>query len=370
MNRSTTAALVVAAIVGAVGGGVSAVVRGDGGGQAPPAVQGASPSADPAGEPGRLLYADARKIHDARTEVPYRTEKSVPDRLVRASSGWVLQHDHEDEQAGPAGRNAVYVVDRNGQGTKIADIRGAFDLDVEGKRIVATDAENDAVTVWRLDGTVEATWREQSGVTHPVWAGRQVVASAVKSDSPAGGEAGAWYLWRWDPAHGTSRQLDASGLAEMAAGRDGRLLSGSVGTEGSSVIEENHCLGVITTPGVSPADHWFTCDWRLNGGASEGFSPAGERILAVPAQTDGFGPGMFATFSATAGPSEGLRKFETPEWTLDAAWLDEETLALTGATDGELDDDTGSWIRLCTLDGDCTREEVRSPGRVVLGEQG
>lgn len=361
MNRTTAAALVTLAVIGTVGGSVSAVIRGDGGVRPPVA----SADSDVPETTANVLYAGAKVIHDGRAAVRYDAPFDTPDRLVRTPTGYLVSHDTSPQE--PSSR--VYFVAPDGTTTKVADILGRFDLDARGDRIVATDLETGNLRVWDLDGTVTATWDGgPTSQSRPVWSGDQVLSSAVAGSRQ--GDSGTWQMWRWDPRTGNARQLSTPGMAELSASRDGGLLAGSVGLDGFSVIEQNYCLGVASAPGASASLTWDTCDWRLNGGHSDSFSPDGKRILTVPSETDGFGPGQFVTFSATAGPSEDLRKFRAPAWTMDANWLDDDTLLLTGATDGDLDAQTGTWIRSCTLEGRCAEVATRAHGPLVVGEQG
>lgn len=367
MNHTTAVTLVALAVAGAIGGTVTAAVRGDA--PSTPAAAG-SPSASPtAEEPGVVLYAGAGVIHDGDRTVKYRAPFATPDRLVRSSRGWLISKDTDSEVHPHAAR--LYSVAPDGSTTEVAEVADAWDVNEQGDRVVGADVETGAVKVWDLDGDVVATWPGPQGVVRPVWSGDLVLASAVvPEDGDPGGESGLWSMFRWNVATGDSRQLDVVGLPELSASRDGGLLAGSVGTEGVPVIEQNYCLAVMNTPGRADPDHWDTCDWRLNGGRSGDFSPNGTRILAVPSETDGFGPGLFATFSASAGPSEGLQKFQAPDWTMDATWLDEEHLLVMGATDGNLDDKSGSWLQRCDLRGECEEVARSEHGLLVPGEQG
>ncbi|HET7682322.1 MAG TPA: hypothetical protein VFK34_01485 [Marmoricola sp.] len=351
MNRTAAAAIIATAIVGTIGGTVSAVVRGD---EPPPPPTTSAPS-------GTVLYAGAHLIHDGKEQVRYDAPFDTPSRLVRADEGYLIAQD-----TGQDGRTSrVFHVTTEGTTTRLADLAGAWDLNPDGDQVVGVGADTGKVETRDLDGTITATWDGPQGAQNPVWTADGTVL--VSTDDGAGG----WHLHEWHPKGGSSRLLDRVGYAELAASTDGTLISGSVGIEGFSVKDENYCLGVAaaeTGPGETLS--WSTCDWRLNAPGTPAFSPGSGRILAVPSESDGFGPGRLATFSARQGPDTDLRAFNTPPMTMAAVWLDDQHLVLKGATDFDLDEDTGSWLKVCDLDGKCTDTARRAHGDLVLGEQG
>ncbi len=355
MNRTTAAALIAAGVVGLVGGTVSAVVRGSSGPTAssPP---GSSPSPSPS--PRTVLYAGDKTIHDGDQRIRYRAPFDTPDRLVRSATGYLIAQSTSPQE--PSFR--IYAVAEDGATTRVADVLGDWDVNEQGDHVVGTDLDSGRVTTWDLTGSPTARGPKYDGPATAVWQGDRVLISAhLDSQDP-------WRLFTWDPTSGKTKQTAVPGMADLTVSPDGTLLGGAVGVEGFTTDNANPCLRVAATPG-SPATEWTTCDWRANGGATQLFSPAGTRVLAVPAQTDGFGPGQFATFSAEKGPSGGVRTFLTPDLTMDAAWLDEDHLLLIGATDADLTPETGRWIRLCDLTGECTEVTTRAPGKLVLGEQ-
>lgn len=374
MNRTTVVALVATAAVGMIGGTMTAVIRGDndrpGGSAGPTDRSSRTPSSPGAPTPtsANVLYAGAKTIHDGDRTVRYDAPFDTPDRLVRTRNGWLVSTSTGTDAHPQSSR--VYTVAPDGTTKAIAEIADAFDLNDTRDRIVATEVESGAVKVWDVDGEVVRTWPGPRGATRPVWSGELVFASAVVDsggESEPGGETGVWNLFRWNPATGAAKRLDRGGFEQMAASRDGTLLSGSVGIEGYSLVAENYCLGIQSAPGRPDPAFWDSCDWRLNSRYSQAFSPDGTRILAVPSESDGFGPSLFATFSATDGPTEELQKFAAPKMTIDASWLDDDTLVLFGSTSFDLE--SGGWIRTCDLAGKCTEVATREDGPLVVGEQ-
>ena len=124
---------------------------------------------------------------------------------------------------------------------------------------------------------------------------------------------------------------------------------------------------MIPGPGA-PSVGWQTCDYGLNAPWAA-LNPSATKVLAIPAESDGFGPGVFWTFSATRGPTAGLRRLKSPVYTTDAQWLDDSSVIVRSRTDDRLDDDTGTILRRCDLAGACTVVARRDKGELVVGEQ-
>ena len=359
MNRTSAAALIAAGVVGLVGGTVSAVVRG---GSTDPSSSAATTTTTPAPIPGHgprtVLYAGDQTIHDGKLKIRYDAPVDTPDRLVRSASGYLIAGAPDAGQ--PFYR--IYSVSPTGTTTRVADVDYRWGLNATGDAVVGFDFGTRKLTVWHLNGRAIATTERFTKKDSAVWQGDRVVVS-VHPKAQA-----EWRIYTWDPATGAVKRTRDVGMTDLTASPDGSLLSGAVGSEGVSNDESNPCLRVSAAPGAPPTE-WHTCDWRTNRGGSQVFSPDGSRALAVPAQTDGFGPGQLGTFSATRGPIADLKTFLTPDLTLDATWFDETHLLLIGATDGELNRDTGRWISKCDLAGKCTEVARRSHGDLVIGEQ-
>ncbi len=366
MNRTAVAALLAAGVVGIVGGTVSAVVRGSDPGGTRADGPTSTPTPKPTGNAtsGTVLYAGDRTIHDGDKTIQYYADVGTPDRLVRSATGYVIGETTSPDRD----RSRIHTITAEGRNTPIADVRGRWDLNADGTRIVGTEAVSGRVVVWDLTGEVVV----RAPLFHPssiaMWQGTRVLISEPRgADQP-------YALHTWDPDTGTVKRTRSLGMLDMQASPDGDRLIGSVSPEGFSATETpNPCLRVGAAPGFiqdEVQNDWQTCDWRLPGDEAGLFSPDGSQVLAIPADSDGFGPGQFAALSAAAGPSTGVKSFLTPEATLGATWLDEDHLLLMGKTDLDLDEDTGTWIQRCDLEGNCTEVAKQKRGDLVLGEQG
>lgn len=384
MNRTTAATLIAAGIVGIVGGSVSAVVRShdsspDSGadstsdadvsrGRSPsttplPSTRPStrpSPSASTTRENNDVLYAGAGKIHDGERVITWSAPYDDAREVTRTSAGYLVAFSASASE--PAFE--LWSVDPDGTSRKVADAIGDWDVSPDGKRVVGLATVGFRLKVWTLDGGTVATWKSFDGSVSPVFAGDEVVVS------PAGKD-GAFRLLSWNPDTGKVGHRSASGLARLTASVDGSLLSGAVGLEGiASDQQATPCLQTRTFPTVSTEDtYWQTCDWSPYGTNTSPISPDDKLVWAVPAGIDGFGPTQVATFSAAEGPTVGLRTFEPPRGTYDLTWLDDAHLLVTGATDMDLDENTGTWLKKCDLAGACTDVASVPQGTLVAGVQ-
>lgn len=359
MNRTTAAALIAAGVVGLIGGTVSAVVRGGSTDPAGGSMTDPAPTASTPGHgPRAVLYAGDKTIHDGKLRIRYDAPVDTPDRLVRSAVGYLISRAPEPMEP----NYRIYSVSPTGTTNPVADVVGGWGLNASGDSVVGVDAGTKRLTVWHLNGRAIASAPRFTYKDYAVWQGDHVVVSVHPKDPTE------WRIYTWDPATGAIKLTRDVGMTDLTASPNGNLLSGAVGSDGVSNNESNPCLRVSAAPGAPPTE-WHTCDWRTNRGGSQVFSPDSSRVLAVPAQTDGFGPGQLGTFSATQGPTAALKTFLTPDLTLDAIWFDERHLLLIGATDAELNPDTGRWIRKCDLAGNCTEVARRAHGDLVMGEQ-
>ena len=359
MNRTTAAALIAAGVVGLVGGTVSAVVRGDSspgtagpaGGKTPDKTPGKTEQPQPTAQ---VLYAADGKIHDGKRTISWTAPFEAPQELVRTSTGYLLSFadDHEDPTV------ELWTVDTQGRSEQVADVRGRWDLDADLSSIAGTDAATGKVTVWPLDGTPKATWRSFTSPVAPVWAG-DVVLVAPERDR-------TFSEISWDPTTGATKDTKVAGYTNLTASPDGRFVGGTTGTDGlPTSTGGDYCLASHPTKQKDDTGRWATCDWRSNEKGIQ-YSPGSTKVIAIPSESDGFGPGLFGIFSAEKGPRGGITEIDAPDATMGAEWLDDEHLLVYGATDLDLDENTGMWIREYTLDGEST-EVVRIPqGRLVV----
>ncbi|MEO5651669.1 MAG: hypothetical protein ABIN79_15755 [Marmoricola sp.] len=355
MNRTTAAALIAAGVVGLVGGTVSAVVRGDhspgtGGPSTAPTTRSEQPQ--PA---ATVLYAGDGKVVDGKRTITWTAPHQTPTKLVRTSTGYLLSFATSPQE--PAFE--LWAVDTEGQSTLVAKVAGTWDLDATKSRIVGSDLESGKVIVWSLEGTAEATWRLFTGRHSPVWVGERVMVSPVLRN-------GTLPQLFWDPATEKQTTTRNVGFSNLTSSPDQLLAGGQVDSEGAgSNNEGNYCLASQKVGDTSGANQWYTCDWRSNVDGVQ-YSPDSAKVMAIPAQSDGFGPGVFGVFSATDGPKAGVSEIKAPGPTLGAEWLDEGHLVVYGASDYNLDDKTAMVIRTCDLSGKCAEVAHGAEGEKLV----
>ncbi len=353
MNRTTAAALIAAGVVGLVGGTVSAVVRGD----SSAGTSGATPTPTPSARetPARLLYAGTSRIVDGERTISWSAPHQTPTELVRTDEGYLLSFATSPQESA----FELWAVDPEGASKLVAKVSGPWDLDPGGSRVVGSDLESGKVTVWSLDGTVEAAWRVFTGRHSPVWVGDQVMVSPELRD-------GTVPQLFWNPTTGVQVETRTVGFSNLTSSPDGLLAGGQVDTEGAgSNNQANYCLASQKVGDRSGANQWYTCDWRSNVPGLQ-YSPSSEKVIAIGAQSDGFGPGAFGIFSATEGPSSGVTQIPAPGPTLGAEWLDDEHLVVYGASDYDIDDQTRMVLRTCDLAGKCTEVARGAKGEKLV----
>ena len=362
MNRSTVAAVVAAALVGTVGGALTATVRGDGPAPTPAAGPRADPTPGQDGSPGTasLLWLTDGVLHDGDVEVPF-DRPGVPDQLARTANGWVVSM-----RADPPGRGAgsLWVVLRDGTSYRLGQMP-RWDLDTAAERVVGYDEQAGRVSVWDVsnaDVLAGLAPPDSSLPTAPLFVGPDVL---LQED--VDGQAGTGL---WTPGESRSR-LVGVGMADMTASPDGKWLVGSVGTDGSASAQGgNSGLQVLPTPRqreVAESDDetswWRTCDWRTaqQRGA---FSPDSSRVLAIPSESDGYGPGEVAVFE-TESRRRMVGSFLLPQFTVRIDWADTDHLYLTGTATAD-PESSRWWVKRCDLAGAC-EDVVTSTSRVVVG---
>ena len=351
MNRTTAAALLAAGVVGLIGGTVSAVVRGD---RAPGT---GGPSATPRSTESRakVLYAGNGTIVDGGRTISWSAPYETPTELVRTKHGYLVSFATSSQE--PAFE--LWSVDADGATKLVAKVNGSWDLDAAGSRVVGSDLESGKVTVWSLDGTVEATWRLFTGRHSPVWVGERVLVSPEMRD-------GTLPQLFWNPVTGKEVNTDTVGFSNLTSSPDGTLVGGQVNSEGSGTNSDaNYCLASQKVGDRSGANQWYTCDWRSNVDGVQ-YSPDSTKVIAIGAESDGFGPGAFGVFSATQGPKGGVTEIVTPGPTLGAEWLDDAHLVVYGASDYDLGDKTSMVIRTCDLSGKCTEVARGAEGEKLV----
>ena len=368
MDRRTAAALITAGIIGVTGGTSAAVLRSPGpssaAGTSTPAASSspratASPSPTPRSRATSVLYAAGTTIHDGARTIRWAAPLRFVRGLSRIPGGYLVALSGTETEPGLE----LWSVRPDGTSSQVAAVVGDWDLSPDRTRVVGLATSGLRLTVWSVaDGSVVRAWRTFAYTVSPVFAGDDVVVDPVAPD-------GSTELVSWNPDTGRPGRPTPSGLASMSASLDGRTLAGATGVDGRTNSQEGTpCLVVASYPWIpDSASSWQTCDWSTPGGTTP-ISPDGSTVLAEPSGTDGFGPTLLATFSATDGPSVGLRRFAPPTGTYGATWLDDDHLLLTGATDVEVTNGSGgTWLRTCTLAGRCTQVASVPRGRLVPG---
>lgn len=370
MNRSAAAAVAAAAVIGIVGGTFVATVAGDDdnprdpgqelgdGTTTPPPT---TPSTEPPDTeppdtertetprprtPAQLLYMDGSQIHDGYTHVSSEgLDPAKVSSLVRIRGGWLVVLRTSDQEPAYEG----VIVAASGERTKIGNFQGEWDIDEDGTRFVALHGTEYRVTDLTSGAVVDLDLPGPDG-------GDPDANAAFAGDAVLTGwlvEPGNHTIQRTDPETGRTKELRTGLMHSWQASPRGLLMTGV------SLAERGPCIlgGQVLGDGT---DWWDTCDWTYFAHRSR-YSPNGEQVLAVPFETDGFGPGLFGVLDSETG--RVLSEIDAPDWTLTAEWGDNDEVFLLGQKSA---DDVSSVIYRCTVDGACSTER-ESARRLVLG---
>jgi hypothetical protein len=356
MNRTSAAALAVAAVIGVTGGSYAAsggLFRDDdkpevSDNESPgPSTPGSPTESEPSPRsPAQLLYMDAEEIHDGYTRVPVgNVDITHVSSLVRVSGGWLVVTSTSPQE--PAFRGTLVAAD--GRRTDLGEFFGVWDIDEDGSMFVAqreegygvTNLENGAILDLDLGGPAGA-----STTAEAAFVGDAVLTGWASND-------GNRIARRTDLGTGKSRELTLSQISGWTASPRGLLVTGETLEDDRPCLRGGRVLG-------THADWWQTCDW-LHPGLRPQYSPNGEQLLVIPTATDGFGPGLFGVLDSENG--RVLDEVDAPDWTTHAEWGDNDEVFLLGQKTSE---DVTAVIHRCKLGGPCTRER-ESKQRLVLG---
>jgi hypothetical protein len=360
MNRSSAAAVAAAAVLGVVGGTYAASLGidlgGDDGQRAGDQKTSRSPGTSTPtrseetkapSSPAQLLYMDSENIHDGYTHVAVSgiDIKSV-DSLVRISGGWlVVTADPQETDALLGGT----VVAANGDQTDLGAFDGHWDINEDGTLFVAHHDDGYRVTNLADAAAVDVDLSAPSGTTATSDAAFTGNAVLTGWSSATGDPT----TLRTDLANGRRKVIPTGDLTGWTASPRGLLMTGEVIDEATSCLEGGRVLG-------DHGDWWRTCEWRGYGPRPQ-YTPDGERLLVVPSDTDGFGPGLYGVLDSETGKIEN--QIQPPDWTVNAEWGDnDEAFALVQKHGGG----AGWSIYRCKVGDECA-EERESTLRLVLG---
>lgn len=341
MKRQTVMALAAAALIGTTSGVVFAV---SGDGSSAGKEEGsatASPTAFGAGvapDNNPLLYVADKTIHDG----PIRIGITDITGLDVTSVDRLAGGDYLVGTTGYTGPDTRYlhIVDSAGRIRHLTRTTGSYDVNLAKDRIVATRHASKRVTVWsragKVVGATEDAVRKSS--TASVGFVEDQVALISQGSKPKS--------ILWNPDTSETGEIKTPQLESVGVSPSGSYMAGDTVKRESG----SGCLGVATDDRMDTPHRWSACNWRSFGVRAQ-FSPDGSKILAIPARTDGFGPGELAAFVVRDGGLRPAGEFETPKLTTDAVWADDTHLWLTGARGGDTDFGKGAWIKKCDLDG-------------------
>lgn len=353
MNRSTAAAVAVAAVLGVVGGTAVATLTAntdDGQNAGPPSSSPSTPHkptkrpSDTASPviPAQLLYLDDTTIRDGYTHV--EVDGIHPDRveaLVRIQSGWLVIERTSDEE--PAFRGTIVRID--GEKTDLGDFFGVWDISEDGDRFVAWRGEEYAVTDLATGKDLDVTLPSPTDAD-------SVADAAFSADAVLTGWADTFgrLTLRTDLATGSSRRIESGDLTTWIASPRGLLLAGEADTDSG---------GCLRGGALENRERWWSaCDWSV-GALRPRFSPDGEQLLVVPAGSDG-DASAYGVLNSSSGTL--LDTIHAPKRTYGAEWGDNNEVFLIA----QLPKGKGQVIYRCSTSGSCDRER-ESRGPLVLG---
>jgi hypothetical protein len=289
---------------------------------------------------------DSENIHDGYTHVAVSdVDLKHVNSLVRISGGWLVVTATSPQE--PAFRGKV--VAANGDQTDLGAFYGQWDINADGTQFVASRDGGYRVTSLTDEAAVDVDLTGPPGgspSSNAAFAGNAVLTGWTSA-------AGEPSTLRTDLANGRRKVIPTGQLTSWTASPRGLLMTGEVLDEATSCLEGGRVLG-------DHADWWHTCDWRGYGPRPQ-YTPDGERLLVVPSDTDGFGPGLYGVLDSETGKI--LEEIDTPDWTVNAEWGDnDEVFVLVQKNGGG----AGQAIYRCKLGDGCSNER-ESDKRLVLG---
>ena len=367
MNRTLTSFLAAAAVVGATGGTLAAVtLAGDGGGdggndggsvagRGPVASAGTStptgsstpgqqgdapttPSADDGsngpGEPGEVFWANQRVLQDGDLEVRIQL-LDAPASLERATGSWVVTTRSSPQEPS----YEASVVRPDGTVTFLADTFGDGDVSPDGTRYVAMKQDASGYGVWDV-ASGEEIETVSTGATpdqYPVGGAQFVGDDAVAATWSDDRGRDAVILGRLatapdDPDYDESDEMTLVSedvVGPWAISPDGRWFAGISRTAKDAETGFDACalIAPVVGPADSPAPGMTDCGSTFSGVPS--FKDDSSAVLALPYDTDGFGPGLLRPL-VTSGTSRPAQ-IDLPDASLAAVYLRDDLVVVLGA---------------------------------------
>lgn len=368
MKQTYVATLAAAAMVGTVGGTTLALRSAPNSGSEPSSNPTATASSSP-GSPGspvptsgpidasQPLWTTPTSIHDGDRVVDVVDMGDI-DQVWRTSNGYLATQTSTPSD--PA--VGVYRVTPDGLAELMTFILGRGSVDPTGQQFVGLDLDSRTyqvreIATGKVHFTVEQGTRPES-------------SPAQAADFAPGGVITQWranvngeqerYLVRSQESEaGTGTEIPGQ-LMDWASSPSEDLLVGNTRNPDPRA-DSGFCLTTGTSGGGSARVQ--NCDLSSYGERAV-IDSSGTRVLAVPALTDGFGPGRFSVVDMRTGKIQG--NVDLPAWSTQGAFLDQDTLVVHGAYNGN---GKGTVIYRCELDGGC-REVARTEADGQLGITG
>lgn len=369
MKQKYVATLAAAAMVGTVGGttlalrsapdsasepsGNPAATAGSG----PKGPASGSPTSSPAINASEPLWTTPTSIHDGDRVVDVVNMGDI-DQVWRTSDGYLATQTSTPSD--PA--VGVYRVTPDGLAQLMTFILGRGSVDPTGQQFIGLDLDSRTyqvreISTGKVQFAVEEGTRPESS---PAPAADFAPAGVVTQwRASVDGEKERYLVHTQDSDTSTSTEIPAQ-LTDWASSPTQDLLVGNTRNPDPRA-DSGLCLSTGTSRGGT--DRVQNCDLSSYGERAV-IDPSGTRVLAVPALTDGFGPGGFSVVDLRTGEVQG--SVDLPDWSTQGAFLDQDTLVVHGAYNGN---GKGTVIYRCELDTGC-REVARTEADGQLGITG
>lgn len=323
------------------------------------------PTEDPTQEPSTsgsgpavpstdVLWTTTSVLHDGPKEIHLSGVSGEPMSVQRLADGYLLAFaDRPDAWGNPL--QALYVVtEEDPYSDNVIFVRGSWDVDPSGTRLIGWDHDAREYGIWDLDSMKRTeTVQRPDGVQHP----QRAIAGFAGTDGDVvtgWKKDGQAFNWVTDLRSGDGGPA-LEGVSDWAISDDGSTFLGNT-TDPDPKSEAGVCAtgGTFISAGDG-AEPWLNCDSRFYNRAE--YSPGETEGLAVPAMTDGFGPGALDRLDTATGERIGqldLFKGVAKKYpTRVAHYASDDLIALNAAFDVDGD---GTVVLLCTLDGSCRKE--------------